>query len=93
MDVWIPQGSISEGWAFCTTDRRVGSISVVGPSSGKRWAVSIRGEWLPEDDALELYETMRQVWCRRENRWIEVNQIILTPASPEALKRKPTGDL
>ena len=90
MNVLIPPGSIVDGWAFVSSNGRLGDIKRTGPVSGIEWGISKYGTWIYEEDAYEFFELTERVRCTRRNGDIEIHPVL--PANPgqDHYRNKPS---
>lgn len=89
--MFIPGGSIVDGWAFVGSNRRLGTITRVGQATGVAWVIPHTGSWINEADAYEFFESIESVWCSRSESLIEINPIHPLSPSEDQFRDKPTN--
>lgn len=68
---------------------RLGTYTVTGPVTGKRWAVSKSGTWIDRLDAEMLVDTKIQIYCGRVGKDIEIRPLhYVTPTSDQMRANK-----
>lgn len=88
--MFFPGGFAVDGWAFVGSNRRLGTITRVGPVTGKQWSISHTGSWIAEDDAWAFFEITETVWCSRSDSFIEINPIHPLGPDQDQYRNKPT---
>lgn len=59
-----------ERYVACPT--RLGTKKTAGPVTGKVYLITFRGTWIDEADAEELVGLVEEIWCFRQERYIEL---------------------
>lgn len=91
--MFIPAGSVVDGWAFVGASSRLGQITRTGPVSGAVWSIPMTGTWIYEEDAYAFFEQTERVYCTRSQSYIEIHPVLALAPSIDQYQTKPEGVL
>lgn len=60
-------------WKFLVSDKRIGSVKIVSPSTHESYEITPWGTWVPTIDFNQIKDYERQICCDRGNGlvWIK----------------------
>jgi len=74
------------GKSFVGCPTRLGTVKKIGPATGEKVIVPTTGAWIDEWDAEELTANKEEVWCFRENRFIQIYTIFYLNPSQDQVR-------
>lgn len=80
------QPYILNGRTLVGCPTRLGTVKKKGPVTGQPVIVPVTGAWIDADDAEELVDIKEDVWCWRENRYININTIFYLNPSEDQVR-------
>lgn len=79
--------AIINGLAFVVCPTRLGSITRVGPITGKQHLINITGVWIDAIDAEILTERTEDVWCFKKRGNINIHTVLYLDPPRAELER------